>query len=327
MTTDNASLTARLAPALRPLVAARINLSAPMIGPTRESLNERRRAAATTLDHSGVDIVDDIVYAEHPARSIPVRIYRGGPSPSPAVIYCHAGAYVLGNLDTDHRQCIELARRAECTIISVDYRLTPEYPYPAALDDAVAVLRWVDTDASALRIDSSRIALAGNSAGGSLAALLAQRAAEGLVPPVIFQALHQPVIDDRRTPSKDEFVATPAFDGPASELMWQYYLAGQEPPVGAVPGRSPDLTGVANALITCSELDPLRDEAIDYARRLMWAGVATELRVFPGTCHGFDSMLPEWETSQDLFSIQGLALRRALHSGRSAEQPSAMRGP
>ena len=105
-------------------------------------------------------------------------------------------------------------------------------------------------------------------------------------------------------------------DGPAVTLMWQHYLASELVPVGAVPARADDLAGVASALITCSELDPLRDEAVDYALRLMWAGVATELHVFPGTCHGFDSLLPEWETSQRLFDLQGAALRRALHESQ-----------
>jgi acetyl esterase len=105
--------------------------------------------------------------------------------------------------------------------------------------------------------------------------------------------------------------------------MWHHYLAGEPVPAGAAPGRAAELSGVASALITCSELDPLRDEAVDYALRLMWAGVATELHVFPGTCHGFDSLLPEWEMSQQLFALQGSALRRALHGRRSDDHPSS----
>jgi acetyl esterase/lipase len=91
-------------------------------------------------------------------------------------------------------------------------------------------------------------------------------------------------------------------------------LAGDRVPAEAVPARADELAGVANTLITCSELDPLRDEAVDYARRLLWAGVATELHVFPGTCHGFDSLLPDWEVSRQLFELQTAALRRALHA-------------
>ena len=115
----------RLDPALRHLAEARTNLSADALPTFRESLNQRRRDEARTIDVTGVAI------EETSAGVVPVRIYRGGPSPAPAIIYCHSGAFVLGNLDTDHRQCVELARRGQCTVVSVDYRLAPEHPFPA----------------------------------------------------------------------------------------------------------------------------------------------------------------------------------------------------
>ena len=300
----------RLDPALRQFAAARTDLSPSVLGVVRDSLNQRRAETSRNVNTIGVEIEN------REAGSIPVRIYRGAPAPSPAVIYCHSGAFVLGNLDTDHRQCVEFARRGRCTVISVDYRLAPEDPYPAGLDDAAAVLEWAAENGANLGIDTTRLAVAGSSAGAAIAALLAQRAAERTVPALVFQMLHQPVLDDRPTPAKDEFGTTPGFDGPAVTQMWLHYGAGEVLPADAVPARADELAGVANALITCSELDPLRDEAVDYALRLMWAGVATELHVFSGTCHGFDSLLPEWETSQRLFELQGSALRRALHERR-----------
>jgi acetyl esterase/lipase len=272
----------------------------------RESLNQRRRDEAQALDVTGVSI-EDI-----PADTVPVRIYRGGTSPAPAIIYCHSGAFVLGNLDVDHRQCVELARRGHCTVISVDYRLAPEHPCPAALDDATAVLRWAADNGIELGIDTDRLAVAGSSAGGALAARLAQRAADGSVPRIVFQLLHQPVLDDRPTPSTEEFDSAPGFDAPAVTLMWRHYLSGCPALADAAPARAIELAGVPSTLITCSELDPLRDEAVDYAMRLMRAGVATELHVFPGTCHGFDAFVPEWEISQQLYELQGAALRRAF---------------
>jgi acetyl esterase len=300
----------RLDPALRQFAAARTDLSSTVLGVVRDSLNQRRAEASHAVNTVGVEIEN------RDFGGIPVRIYRGGPPPAPAMIYCHSGAFVLGNLDTDHRQCVEFARRGGCTVISVDYRLAPEHPYPAGLDDAAAVLDWVADNGPNLGVDATRLAVGGSSAGAALAALLAQRAADGTAPPVVFQLLHQPVLDDRPMPSKDEFDSTPGFDGPAVSQMWQHYSAGEPVPADAVPARTDELSGVASALVTCSELDPLRDEAIDYALRLMWAGVATELHVFPGTCHGFDSLLPDWETSQRLFELQGKALRRALHERR-----------
>ncbi|HXS85143.1 MAG TPA: alpha/beta hydrolase, partial [Mycobacterium sp.] len=271
----------RLDPVLRAVATTRTDLSD--VGPVRAGLDERRRAAVADTDATGVAISD------HVADGVPVRIYRGAASPAPTVIYCHAGAFVLGNLDTDHRQCVELARRGQCTVVSVDYRLAPEHPYPAALDDAASVLNWSITNAD----DTSRVAVAGSSAGGGLAACLAQRFADKLV----FQLLHQPVLDDRVTGSKTEFTETPAFDRPAAELMWRYYLGPAEPSPDSVPARRDQLCGLPSAFISCADIDPLRDEALDYALRLLRDGVATELHVVPGTCHGFDSLLPDWEVS------------------------------
>jgi acetyl esterase len=282
-----------------------------MLAALRESLNQRRRDAAQAADMSGVEVTDGHIRAPR-GRLIPVRVYRGRPSPAPAVVYCHAGAFMLGNLDIDHRQCVELARRGLCTVISVDYRLAPEHPYPAAVDDVTAVLEWVATNATELDVDATRLAVAGSSAGGALAAGLAQRYADGSTPRIVFQLLHQPVLDDRPTPSKAEFPATPGIDGPATHLMWRHYLAGAQPDPDSVPARQRELAGAPPALITCSELDPLRDEAVDYAGRLTSAGVVTKFHMYRRTCHGFDSFLPDWEVSRQLFELQGETLRRAF---------------
>ena len=288
----------RLDPVLRAVATARTDLT--HVGPIRAGLNERRRAAVADIDATGVAIDDQT------ASGVPVRIYRGAPTPSPAVIYCHAGGFVLGNLDTDHRQCVELARRGQCTVVSVDYRLAPEHPYPAALDDATTVVNWVV--GGGLGVDTAQLAVAGSSAGGALAAGLAQRFPDA----VVFQLLHQPVLDDRVTGSKTEFDATPAFDGPAAELMWRHYLGSTEASAASAPARRDQLHGLPAAFISCSDIDPLRDEALDYAQRLLRDGVATELHVFAGTCHGFDSLLPDWEVSGQLFALQGRAIRRAF---------------
>lgn len=304
----------RLDPALQHLAEARTDLSLDLLATVRTSLDERRAEQAQTVDATGCDVTDILIPGED-GRSIQVRHYRPATkSVVPAVIYCHAGAFVLGNLDTDHRQCVELARGAGCAVISVGYRLAPEHPYPAALDDVADALTWVVRNAADLGVDPARIAIAGSSAGAALAARTAQRSAAEALPPLAFQLLHQPVLDDRPSPSKEEFGTTPGFDGPAAAQMWRHYLGGQERSPDAVPGAAEDLSGLPSTLITCSELDPLRDEAIDYALRLMWAGVATELHVFPGTCHGFDSLLPDWEVSLQLFEMQAAALRRAFGS-------------
>ncbi|WAC91341.1 alpha/beta hydrolase [Mycobacterium sp. Aquia_213] len=298
----------RLDPVLRAVASTRTVFSPEAIALMRGPFDQRRRAAAHLTDLPGVQISED-----HAAGAVPVRIYRGGPSPAPVVIYCHAGGFALGNLDTDHRQCAELARRGRCTVVSVDYRLAPEHPYPAALDDAIAVLNWVAGGAADLDIDTGRLAIAGSSAGATLAASLVQRCADGSLPPVVFQLLHQPVLDDRATASKTEFRTSPAFDSEAAELMWGYYLGEQPASPDTVPARRAELHGLPPTLITCAEIDPFRDEAIDYALRLLHAGVSTELHVFARTCHGFDSLQPDWAGSERLFRLQGNALTTAFY--------------
>ena len=298
----------RLDPALREIATTRTDFSPASIQLMREPFNERRRIAAEQTQAQGVQIAEDSVATE--SGKVPVRIYRGGKSPAPAVVYCHAGGFALGNLDTDHRQCVELAGRGRCTVVSVDYRLAPEHAYPAALDDAIAVLRWVAANATELGIDAARLAVASSSAGATLAACLAHGAAGE--PPVVFQLLHQPVLDDRVTASKAEFCTSPAFDSEAADLMWRYYLGPEAASGDAVPARRNRFGGLPPALITCAEIDPFRDEAVDYALQLLRAGVSTELHVFPQTCHGFDSLLPEWSTSERLFTLQGHALSNAF---------------
>ncbi|OBI83703.1 alpha/beta hydrolase [Mycobacterium sp. 1245805.9] len=299
----------RLDPALQAVATTRTDFSAASIGLIREPFNQRRREAAERTDARGVRIVDDKVATD--SGYVPVRIYHGGEAnPAPVIVYCHAGGFALGNLDTDHRQCIELASRGGCTVVSVDYRLAPEHPYPAALDDAIAVLRWVAATAAELAVDPARLAVGGSSAGATLAACLAHGAADGSLPAVAFQLLHQPVLDDRETASKAEFCTSPAFDSEAAELMWRHYLGPAAGLSAAVPARRGQFAGLPPALITCAEIDPFRDEAVDYALQLLRAGVSAELHVFPRTCHGFDSLLPDWSDSERLFALQGEALRR-----------------
>ena len=301
----------RLDPRLRAVATTRTAFSAEAIRLVRALFDERRRDESEKLETSGVQIIaHSVVFGNGPeSPPIPVRIYRRSQvQRAPVVIYCHAGGFALGNLDTDHRQCVELARRASCVVVSVDYRLAPEHPYPAAVDDAIAVLNWVVTNAAELDVDAGRLAVAGSSAGAALAACLAQRAADKSLPPIVFQLLHQPVLDDRATASKAEFRTSPAFDGEAAELMWRHYLGTVPASPDAVPARRSRLHGLPPALITCAEIDPFRDEAIDYARRLLHAGVSTELHVFGRTCHGFDSLLPGLPSSEQLFTMQGDAL-------------------
>ena len=208
--------------------------------------------------------------------------------PSPGVLYLHGGGFIVGAPETEWDTAIAAALAIEGVVVSVDYRLAPEHPYPAALEDSYAVLLWMGRHAGPLGIDSGRVAVAGSSCGGTLAAALTLKTRDQNGPPLAFQYLAIPALDDRlETPSMRLFTDTPMWNRGLSETSWQFYLAGVEDvPAYAAPARATDLRGLPPAYITVSECDPLRDEGIDYARSLLEAGVSVEMHLFPGTFHG-----------------------------------------
>jgi acetyl esterase/lipase len=289
-----------------------IPMSADSIGTIRASINDRRRAAADALDTTGVDISDESMKTE--SGDVPVRIYRPKDVTNPPVLlFLHSGALLIGNLDTDHARCVDIARQVGCAVVSVDYRLAPEHPYPAAFEDCVAVAKTLATHAADHGFDGARWALAGNSAGGGLAAAVALWLRDEGLPAPALQLLHQPMLDAScATPSMQEFTMTPGFDLQSARFAWASYLAGEDASPYASASAATDLAGLPPAHITCSEVDPLRDEALDYGRRLVQAGVPTHLVLMPSTCHGYDSMCPNIGVSQRTIAEQIRVLSAVL---------------
>jgi acetyl esterase/lipase len=202
-------------------------------------------------------------------------------------------------------------------VVSVDYRLAPEHPFPAAVDDCYAGLEWTVSHAAELDIDPDRVGVGGSSAGGALAAAVALMARDRSGPALAVQILNYPVIDDRMdTPSMRSFDATPLWTSGASADMWQHYLGDPdgrgEVSAYAAPGRATDLSSLPPAYVLTAELDPLRDEGIDYARRLMEAAVPTELHTVAGACHGFDIIAAGGTLGQRAIEEQVRALVRGL---------------
>jgi acetyl esterase/lipase len=231
-----------------------------------------------------------------PGGPLAVRVYRpvvAPQSPAPTVLWIHGGAFSMGTLESSDAVCQQLAVEGGAAVVNLDYRLAPEHPYPAALDDCWAALEWVAEHLDELGGAGSALVVAGSSAGGALAAAVALRARDTGRPRLAAQVLVQPVLDHRRaTHSARTVTQSPVFTATSNTVMWQNYLGGATPDAYASPALADDLAGLPTAYVTAAAHDPLRDEAVDYASRLLQAGVDVELHVYPGAFHGFDTLVP-----------------------------------
>ena len=264
--------------------------------------------AAPAPDTTGMEIEDRTVPAD---PDVPVRIYRPHRAQG-AIVWLHGGGFVMGDLETEHPWAVRVADGSGAVVISVGYRLAPEQRFPAALDDAYAALTWTAEHAAELGIDPGRIAVGGHAAGAGLAAAVALRARDQQGPPISFQLLNQPELDDRQeTWSARNFTDTPFMTRDKVAASWRHYLGSAPVSPDAAPARADDLSGLPPACITSAEFDPNRDEAIGYAQRLLQAGVSVELHQWPGTFHGSQAILSV-EVSQRQIAELGAALRRAL---------------
>lgn len=268
-----------------------------------------------------VTFMDRFVPARDEEPDVKVRIYRPsrGENLVPAFIYLHGGAFVAGSIDLGHVRALMIAAEVGCVVVSVEYRLAPEHPFPQGLHDCFTTLLWVAANADDLRIDRSRIGIGGESAGGALAAAVTLMARDGGGPAIAFQLLLYPVLDDRlSTTSMGSCTAAPVWDTAKCAVMWRHYLGEQAGTQGeavsayAAPARATSLDGLPAAYVSVCEGDPLRDEGVAYALRLLQAGVPVELHLFPGTFHGFDMVGMATTIGRMAITEQLDALRRAL---------------
>ncbi|SOX53480.1 alpha/beta hydrolase [Mycobacterium ahvazicum] len=261
-----------------------------------------------------------IGHGEH--SDIAVRIYWP-PTPaetSPVVVFFHGGGFCLGDLDTHDHVARAHAVGAEAIVVSVDYRLAPEHPYPAGVNDAWAALQWVGAHAGELGGDPSRIAVAGDSAGGNLAAVLAVLARDNAGPQLVFQLLWYPVVTaDLSLPSHTENAFAPILDREVIEAFLAWYLPPEidvtDPtvlPATLAPANA-DLSGLPPAFIGTAEHDPLRDDGARYAEMLNAAGVAAELSNEPTLVHGFVNFAPVIPAAAAATDRGLTALRKALY--------------
>ncbi|WP_028782282.1 alpha/beta hydrolase [Thalassobacillus devorans] len=250
------------------------------------------------------------------AGDIPVRIYTPeGEGPFPALVFYHGGGWVIGDLDTVDVPCRLLANQSNCVVISVDYRLAPEHKFPAAADDAYAVAKWAVEHGASIDVDSNRVAVGGDSAGGNLAAVVALMARDRGDFPLAYQLLIYPVTHHSyETKSYKDNADGYLLTKDSMEWFWDHYLRTESD--GKHPYASPllaeNLNGLPPALVVTAEYDPLRDEGQAYARRLNEAGVAVEAKCYEGMIHGFFWMPGVLEQGKQCIDQASSALKRAF---------------
>lgn len=238
----------------------------------------------------------------------------------PAVFWIHGGGYVLGHPDSDDCLCESIVSEANSVVVSINYRLAPEHKFPAAIEDCYAGLKWVADNSEELKIDAERIAIAGASAGGGLTAALALMARDKGGPKIIFQMPLYPMLDDRNATASsyeisEENLPT-AWNREANLVAWSMYLGNNtdcEVSPYAAPARAKDLDGLPPTYTCIGQLDPFRDETIEYVTRLAQAGVAVEFHLYPGCFHGFDSIFNNAEISKQARAEYIKALSNAIN--------------
>lgn len=275
----------------------------------------------TQAPTGGVDVRD--VSCPRPDTTVlSLRLYRptGAVLELPALVFIHGGSFVTGDLDTEDSRCRAYAHDAGCAVIAVEYRLAPEHPYPAGVDDCFVAVKWVVAHAAELGVHPGRVAVGGLSAGAALAAATALRARDRGGPVLALQLLLFPVLDARAdSRSMRVFDDTPVLTSATIYKMWRAYLGpGWAPGANVIdcyasPAHAADLTGLPATYLCTAEFDPLRDEGLAYAQRLLDSDVTVELHQYPRTFHAFDSFAAT-RVAQAALADQVRALRTALSS-------------
>lgn len=268
----------------------------------------------------GVAIEDHYVSGPMGDPDVKVRVYKPEERTGklPGLLWIHGGGYVLGSIDQDDITCKHFVEEVECIVVSVEYRLAPEHPYPAPVEDCYAALTWMFDHTDDLGIENSRLSIGGASAGGGLAAGLALLARDRAEVEIIFQLLIYPMIDDCNIESASKDLPDTLIWSRHNNLFgWTSYLDGKAGGEGVSPyaaaARITDLNNLPSTFIAVGDIDLFVVENIEYAKRLIQAGVPTELHVYPGAFHGFNSFVPSANVSKRCNVACNQALKLALH--------------
>ena len=244
-----------------------------------------------------------------------VRIYKpvDVSGSLPGMFFIHGGGMIMGSIEGENLKAAMLCETIQAVVVSVEYRLAPENPHPAPVQDCYEALVWMSKNATELGFDPDRLAIVGGSAGGGLAVATALMARDQEFPKLCFQMANYPMIDDRNeTPSSKEITDVGIWDREANLEAWDWYLGGKPADEYAAPARAKNLSDLPPTFIDVGEIDLFRDEDIEFATRLLQAGVTTELHVYPGAYHASEAFAPDAELSKQIWAKRIEALKRAL---------------
>jgi acetyl esterase len=248
--------------------------------------------------------VSDEVIAGADGNRLQLRIYlpKSTKEALPALLWIHGGGYILGSYNDDDDLCMSFVKEANCVVFSVDYRLAPEHPYPAPIEDCYSALKWMADNPDSLNINRDQIGVAGASAGGGLTAALTLLARDRQYPSICFQMPLYPMIDDRNnTPSANEITEGMIWNQKTNEAGWRMYLGDlygtDNIPSYAAPARAEDYSNLPYTYTCVGQLDPFRSETLTYVSKLAEAGVDVEFHLYPGAYHGFEGISPDADLS------------------------------
>jgi acetyl esterase/lipase len=307
----------RVDPELLPALEALQPRTDPVADPVRARAELLEKLGSGGPEHPAVERRDETI-AGPDGGELRVRLYlprERGDDPLPGLTWIHGGGFVMGTVEMDDPLCDSFVARFGCVVCSVDYRLAPEHPYPAGVEDCHAGHVWFAGRAATLGVDRRRVGIGGISAGGGLTAATTLLARDRGQAPVAFSLALCAQIDDRHvTRSSQSVHDLRVWNTETSKTAWAAYLrdVGDDVPPYAAPARATDLAGLPATFLLVGDLDPFCDENVEYARRLIEAGVPTELHVYPGAYHGFEVLAPAARVSQAALAARESALQRFL---------------
>lgn len=301
---------------LNPVVDAMLQQMAEAGGPALHEMTPVEGRAMYRLMNEGASKEDLASVSDESANGVPVRVYRPTLNTKlPCLVYYHGGGWVIGDLETHDSPCRLLARQTGCVVVAVDYRLAPEHPFPAPLDDCFTATQWVFDNAAALDIDAEKVAVGGDSAGGNLAACVCIKAREQNGPSIVHQVLLYPVTDaamdtESYVENADGYMLT----RDSMVWFWDHYIGTHNKDNYLIsPLKAEDLSDLPSATVLTAEFDPLRDEGESYGARLQAAGVATQVKRYDGLVHGFISTVDILDPAKEAVELIASRLKQAFN--------------